>query len=50
MVAILSPGQGSQTAGMLLPWLELPDAPEILARWSALVDVDLLAAGPPNTA
>ncbi|GAC1442141.1 MAG: ACP S-malonyltransferase [Mycobacteriales bacterium] len=45
MVAILSPGQGSQTAGMLLPWLELPDAPEILARWSALVDVDLLAAG-----
>ena len=45
MVAVLSPGQGSQCAGMLLPWLDLPGARQTLTRWSALIDVDLIAAG-----
>jgi [acyl-carrier-protein] S-malonyltransferase len=42
---LLSPGQGSQTAGMLTPWLELPGAQSDLARWSQLTGLDLLALG-----
>lgn len=45
MAALLFPGQGSQSAGMLQPWLELPGAADALARWSDLADVDLVAAG-----
>jgi [acyl-carrier-protein] S-malonyltransferase len=45
VVAVLSPGQGSQAPGMLLPWLELPGATETVARWSDLVELDLVAAG-----
>lgn len=45
MVALLFPGQGSQHAGMLAPWLELPTSEPTLARWSALAGIDLVAAG-----
>ncbi|MBK5305369.1 MAG: acyltransferase domain-containing protein [Frankiaceae bacterium] len=45
MVALLSPGQGSQSAGMLLPWLTLPGAAESVVRWSGLVGFDLAQAG-----
>ena len=45
MVALLSPGQGSQYAGMLTPWLELPSVPEALARWSDIAELDLAVAG-----
>lgn len=45
MVALLFPGQGSQYAGMLTPWLDLPDAPETIAGWSGIAGVDLAAAG-----
>ncbi|MCU1589773.1 MAG: acyl transferase domain protein [Frankiales bacterium] len=45
MVALLSPGQGSQHAGMLTPWLALPAAVETVARWSEIADLDLAAAG-----
>ena len=45
MVAVLSPGQGAQSAGMLAPWLELDGARERVARWSELSRLDLLAAG-----
>ena len=45
MVALLSPGQGSQSAGMLTPWLALAGAPETVARWSELAALDLVAAG-----
>lgn len=45
MVALLSPGQGSQYAGLLAPWLVLPSAAESVARWSELADLDLAAAG-----
>ena len=43
--AVLVPGQGSQTPGMLRPWLPLPGALESVARWSEVAGLDLLAAG-----
>ena len=45
MLAVLSPGQGSQQPGMIEPWLDLPGAAESLARWSELAEVDLVSAG-----
>ena len=45
MPLLLSPGQGAQTSGMLLPWLALPGAAETLARWSRLADLDLVHLG-----
>ena len=45
MLVFLSPGQGSQAPGMLLPWLGLPGARERLARWSERTGLDLLALG-----
>lgn len=50
MIALLAPGQGSQTPGMLLPWLELPGAAEQLASWSAISGLDLVALGTTATA
>ena len=41
----LSPGQGSQSSGLLRPWLDLPDARARLATWSELTDLDLLLLG-----
>ena len=45
MLAVLSPGQGSQKPGFLTPWLTLPDAGTRLRWWSALAGVDLLHLG-----
>lgn len=45
MLILLSPGQGSQSSGMLAPWLDLPGATERIRRWSDLVGLDLLALG-----
>ncbi|PSK61779.1 Malonyl CoA-acyl carrier protein transacylase [Micromonospora sp. MH33] len=45
MLAVLSPGQGSQKPGFLTPWLDLPGAAERLRSWSALAGVDLLHLG-----
>ncbi|MBV9351356.1 MAG: ACP S-malonyltransferase [Mycobacterium sp.] len=45
MIALLAPGQGSQTPGMLLPWLELPGAADQLASWSAASGLDLVRLG-----
>lgn len=45
MLAVLAPGQGSQTPGMLAPWLERPDARETVERWSALTGLDLVRLG-----
>ncbi|MBW3639362.1 MAG: ACP S-malonyltransferase [Actinobacteria bacterium] len=45
MLLLLSPGQGSQSAGMLEPWLDLPDARARLAHWSELTGLDLVALG-----
>ncbi|WUJ06051.1 ACP S-malonyltransferase [Actinoplanes sp. NBC_00393] len=45
MLAVLSPGQGSQKPGFLTPWLELPGAEARLRWWSALAGVDLIHLG-----
>jgi [acyl-carrier-protein] S-malonyltransferase len=39
------PGQGSQTPGFLIPWLESTGARERLERYSEAAGVDLVAAG-----
>lgn len=45
MIAILAPGQGSQTPGMLSPWLELDGAEERIAAWSEQAGLDLRRLG-----
>ncbi|MFN3865777.1 MAG: ACP S-malonyltransferase [Demequina sp.] len=45
MIAVLFPGQGAQTPGMLAPWLELPEVAAHLRALSDATDVDLLAHG-----
>ena len=45
MLALLAPGQGSQTPGMLAPWLELPGAADRLAAWSEISGLDLVRLG-----
>ncbi|MFW0787477.1 ACP S-malonyltransferase [Gordonia sp. CPCC 206044] len=50
MLSMLAPGQGSQTAGMLTPWLELAGARDQLATWSKLTGLDLERLGTTATA
>ncbi|MFC5994327.1 ACP S-malonyltransferase [Pseudonocardia hispaniensis] len=45
MIALLAPGQGSQTPGMLTPWLEDPEAESRLAAWSEATGLDLRRLG-----
>ena len=45
MLAILAPGQGSQTPGFLTPWLEDSDSAAQIAHWSSLIDLDLARLG-----
>ena len=45
MLALLAPGQGSQTPGMLLPWIADPSNSELLQQWSDAIDLDLLHLG-----
>ncbi|WP_427171153.1 ACP S-malonyltransferase [Arthrobacter sp. 92] len=45
MLAILCPGQGSQTPGFLAPWLELPSVAGHLASLSEIAGIDLTAHG-----
>ncbi|HXA11248.1 MAG TPA: ACP S-malonyltransferase [Mycobacterium sp.] len=45
MIALLAPGQGSQTEGMLSPWLELPGAADRLTSWSTASGLDLSRLG-----
>lgn len=45
VLAIVCPGQGSQSPGMLAPWLELPGVSERLAGFSSAAGVDLTAHG-----
>ena len=45
MLAFIAPGQGAQTPGMLAPWLSDPSAKELVAHWSAQIDLDLLRLG-----
>ncbi|KWX21033.1 ACP S-malonyltransferase [Mycolicibacterium wolinskyi] len=50
MLALLAPGQGSQTPGMLAPWLELAGAADRLATWSQISGLDLTRLGTTATA
>ncbi len=45
MLAIVCPGQGSQTPGFLAPWLELPSVAGQLASLSEIAGIDLTAHG-----
>ncbi len=50
MLALLAPGQGSQSPGMLAPWLELPGAAQRLSTWSEISGLDLATLGTTATA
>ena len=50
MIALLAPGQGSQTPGMLADWLELPGAVDQITRWSEISGLDLARLGTTATA
>ncbi len=50
VLALLAPGQGSQTPGMLTPWLELPGAADRLSAWSEISGLDLARLGTTATA
>ncbi len=50
VIALLAPGQGSQTPGMLVPWLELPGATDRIALWSKASGLDLVRLGTTATA
>src|SRR4030095_13159749 len=45
VLAVLSPGQGSQKPGFLTPWLKLPGAEARLRWWSALAGGELIHLG-----
>jgi [acyl-carrier-protein] S-malonyltransferase len=45
VLAIVCPGQGSQTPGFLAPWLELPPVAGHLASLSEIAGIDLIAHG-----
>lgn len=45
MLAIVCPGQGAQTPGMLTPWLELSGTADRLAAFSDAAGIDLTAHG-----
>ncbi|WP_281168809.1 ACP S-malonyltransferase [Thermocrispum municipale] len=44
-LAVLTPGQGSQSPGMLVPWLEVDGARERLREWSEATGLDLIRLG-----
>lgn len=45
VLSLLSPGQGSQTPGMLTEWLEQPGARDRVAAWSQSIGLDLERLG-----
>lgn len=47
---MLAPGQGSQTPGMLIDWLNLPGAGDRIDRWSTISGLDLARLGTTATA
>ena len=50
MIALFAPGQGSQTPGMLTPWLELPGVAEQVDRFAGAAGLDLARLGTTATA
>lgn len=45
MLAVVCPGQGAQTPGMLAPWLELPGVADRLGGFSEVTGLDLVRLG-----
>ena len=45
MLALIAPGQGSQTPGMLDSWMQDPISKSFLTKWSADIDLDLVRLG-----
>lgn len=45
MLAIIAPGQGSQTPGMFNSWIQDPSLRELLVSWSDAIGLDLLRLG-----
>jgi [acyl-carrier-protein] S-malonyltransferase len=45
VLAIIAPGQGSQTPGMLNSWIQDPSLKELLVSWSDAIGLDLLHLG-----
>ena len=45
MLAIIAPGQGSQTPGMLNSWIADPSLKELLISWSDAIGLDLVHLG-----
>jgi [acyl-carrier-protein] S-malonyltransferase len=45
VLAIIAPGQGSQTPGMFNSWIEDPSLKDLLTQWSESIDLDLLRLG-----
>lgn len=45
MLAIIAPGQGSQTPGMFNSWVTNPVFHELLSKWSMRIDLDLIRLG-----
>ena len=45
MLALVAPGQGAQTPGMLAPWIEEPSSKALLIHWSDEIGVDLVRLG-----
>jgi [acyl-carrier-protein] S-malonyltransferase len=45
MLALIAPGQGAQTPGMLAPWIEDPTSKTLLTKWSDAIDLDLIHFG-----
>ena len=45
MLAIIAPGQGSQTPGMFNSWIADPALKELLVSWSDVIGLDLLRLG-----
>ena len=45
MLAVIAPGQGSQTPGMFNSWVTNPVFHELLSKWSMRIDLDLIRLG-----
>lgn len=45
MLAIIAPGQGAQTPGMLAPWIEDEESKALLIQWSDAIGLDLVHLG-----
>jgi [acyl-carrier-protein] S-malonyltransferase len=50
LLALVAPGQGSQSVGMLAPWVTDSQTKDLVQSWSKLVSVDLLKLGQFGTA